>query len=176
MASHNQIWRGRVMQGQRRFIGRVVLAVLTTWALGMIVPDFNRLIKPLASFGFRANNDGLVTDVRGAFVDVAASPAFQAGLRSGDQLDLGQMRCRPLDTLICSSAMAALGGMALVSEGQQASLLLVKTPDKPPRQINLVAKRLSYNRWVLAVLVLDQLAGILLFLLPAGWSGLGQEL
>ena len=74
------------------------------------------------------------------------------------------MRCRPLNTLICSSAMAALGGMALVSEGQAASLLLVKTPNNSPRQINLVAKRLTYNRWVLAVLVLDQLAGILVVL------------
>ncbi|MGB6448106.1 MAG: hypothetical protein WBF47_23630 [Xanthobacteraceae bacterium] len=133
-----------------------------TWALGMILPDFKRLIEPLASFGFRIDNDGLVTDVR------AASPAFQAGLRSGDQLDLGQMRCRPLNTLMCSSAMAALGGMALVNEGQEASLLLVKTPNKSARQINLLAKRLTYNRWLLAVLVLDQLAGILV-VLAAGW-------
>ena len=168
MASYNQLGFGRVIQARRRLVGRVLLVALTIWALAMILPDFNRLIEPLASFGFRINNDGLVTDVQGAFSEIAASPAFQAGLRSGDQLDLGQMRCRPLNTLICSSAMAALGGMTLVSEGQAASLLLVKTPNNSPRQINLVAKRLTYNRWVLAVLVLDQLAGILV-VLAAGW-------
>jgi hypothetical protein len=162
MASHNQLGFGRVIHARRRLLGRVLLVALMTWALGMILPDFKRLIEPLASFGFRIDNDGLVTDVR------AASPAFQAGLRSGDQLDLGQMRCRPLNTLMCSSAMAALGGMALVNEGQEASLLLVKTPNKSARQINLLAKRLTYNRWMLAVLVLDQLAGILV-VLAAGW-------
>lgn len=162
MASHNQLGFGRVIHARRRLLGRVLLVALMTWALGMILPDFKRLIEPLASFGFRIDNDGLVTDVW------AASPAFQAGLRSGDQLDLGQMRCRPLNTLMCSSAMAALGGMALVNEGQEASLLLVKTPNKSARQINLLAKRLTYNRWLLAVLVLDQLAGILV-VLAAGW-------
>jgi hypothetical protein len=91
------------MQSQKRGVSRVLLVVFTIWALAMIVPDLYRLVHPLGSFGFYANNDGLVTHVKGPFQDETASPAFQAGLRAGDRLDLAQMRCIPLQTLKCAS-------------------------------------------------------------------------
>jgi len=47
-----------------------------------------RVVHPLSSFGFYANNDGLIYDVTGPFADEASSPAWQAGLREGDQIDL----------------------------------------------------------------------------------------
>ena len=78
---------------------------LTLWALAMIIPDFYRLYQPLGSFGFYANNDGIITDVQGPFHKQTDSPAFQAGLRAGDRLDLEQMRCIPISTLRCASAI-----------------------------------------------------------------------
>ena len=51
-------------------------------------PDLLRVVHPLSSFGFYANNDGLIYDVTGPFADEASSPAWQAGLREGDQIDL----------------------------------------------------------------------------------------
>jgi hypothetical protein len=156
------------VQGLGRSAGLILLVTLTLWALAMIVPDLYRLIQPLGSFGFYANNDGLVTDVRGPFPDEASSPAFQAGLRPGDRLDLAQMRCIPIDTRKCASAMAALGGMRLVGEQERAELMLAATAERPARQAEIVAKERPYDGWVVAVLVLNQLAGILV-ILAAAW-------
>ena len=156
------------MLGQGLSINRTLLVAFTLWALAMIVPDLYRLVHPLGSFGFYANNDGLITDVQGPFPNELASPAFQAGLRPGDRLDLAQMRCIPINTLICSSTMAALGGMRLVSNYQRAELALVATSERPARQVDIVAKQRPYNWWVLAVLLLDQLAAILV-ILAAAW-------
>jgi hypothetical protein len=153
--------------GRGLAIGRIVLTLFTLWALAMILPDLQRLHKPLGSFGFYANNDGLVTDVQGPFRDAAASPAFAAGLRPGDRLDLTQMRCIPIDTLQCASAMAALGGMRLVRDQERAELILAVPPDKPARQIDIVARPRPYNRWVLAVLLLDQIAAFLVIMAAA---------
>jgi hypothetical protein len=156
------------MRGYRHIAGRVLLAALTFWALAMIVPDFYRLYQPLGSFGFYANNDGVVTDVQGPFPHETDSPAFQAGLRVGDRLDLEQMRCIPLNTLRCASAMAALGGFRLVTNQRRAELVMAASPDRPARKIDIVAKQRPYNGWVLVVLLLDQLAAILV-ILAAAW-------
>lgn len=47
--------------------GRVLLALLTVYALAMIAPDFVRLARPLGSLGLATNADGLIYDVRGPF-------------------------------------------------------------------------------------------------------------
>src|SRR3974390_2565708 len=120
------------MRPYETIAGRILLAVLTLWALAMIVPDFYRLYRPLGSFGFYSNNDGLITDVQGPFLNQSDSPAFQAGLSVGDRLDLGQMRCIPVNRLICASAMAALGGMRLVTNEQHSELILAGSPRGPP--------------------------------------------
>jgi len=156
------------MQGKGRSVSRILLVAFTLWALAMIVPDFYRLVRPLGSFGFYANNDGLVTDVQGPFPDEAASPAFQAGLRTGDRLDLAQMRCIPVNTRKCASALAVLGGLRLVTNDRRAELVLAATPDRPARQMDIVAKEHPFSWWVLAVLLLDQLAAILV-ILAAAW-------
>ena len=52
----------------RHIAGRALLVALTFWALAMIIPDFYRLYQPLGSFGFYANNDGIITDVQGPFL------------------------------------------------------------------------------------------------------------
>jgi hypothetical protein len=134
----------------------------------MVVPDFYRLYQPLGSFGFYANNDGIITDVQGPFLDQTASPAFQAGLRVGDRLDLAQMRCIPVRTLRCASAMAALGGFRLVANQQRAELMMAAAPGRPAREVDIIASQRPYNGWVLAVLLLDQVAATLV-ILAAAW-------
>src|SRR4029450_10532149 len=109
------------MHSYRHIVARALLVALTFWALAMIIPDFYRLYQPLGSFGFYANNDGIITDVQGPFHKQTDSPAFQAGLRVGDRLDLEHMRCSPINTLRCASAMAALGGFRLVTNQQRAA-------------------------------------------------------
>ena len=56
--------RLRVRKG-RTLAGRIVLTVVTFWALLMVVPDFHRIIQPLASAGFAADNDGSIYNVKG---------------------------------------------------------------------------------------------------------------
>jgi hypothetical protein len=149
-------------------VGRILLAALTIWALTMVVPDFYRLYQPLGSFGFYANNDGIITDVEGPFPDQTASPAFRAGLRIGDRLDLEQMRCVPINTLRCASAMAALGGFRLVTNQQRAQLVTAAAPGRPAREVDIIADQRPYDGWVLAVLLLDQVAAMLV-ILAAAW-------
>jgi hypothetical protein len=71
----------------------------------MIVPDLWRVLQPLGSFGFYANDDGLIYNVTGPFNDQTASPAWNAGIREGDQLDLSKMRCLPYDAVTCRSIL-----------------------------------------------------------------------
>ncbi|MGA7737363.1 MAG: hypothetical protein WCB22_18250 [Pseudolabrys sp.] len=156
------------MRYYRHIAGRALLVALTLWALAMIIPDFYRVYQPLGSFGFYANNDGIVTDVQGPFLAQTDSPAFQAGLRAGDRLDLEQMRCIPILTLRCASAMAALGGFRLVTNERHAELVMAATFDRPAREVDIVAKQRPYNGWTLAVLLLDQLAAMLV-ILAAAW-------
>ncbi|MGB9268141.1 MAG: hypothetical protein WCB74_02830 [Pseudolabrys sp.] len=156
------------MRSYRHIAGRALLVALTLWALAMIIPDFYRVYQPLGSFGFYANNDGIVTDVQGPFLAQTDSPAFQAGLRAGDRLDLEQMRCIPILTLRCASAMAALGGFRLVTNERHAELVMAATFDRPAREVDIVAKQRPYNGWTLAVLLLDQLAAMLV-ILAAAW-------
>ena len=156
------------MRSHSHIAGRALLMALTLWALAMIIPDFYRLYQPLGSFGFYANNDGIITDVQGPFHKQTDSPAFQAGLRAGDRLDLEQMRCIPISTLRCASAMAALGGFRLVTNQRRAELVTAATPDRPAREVDIIAKQRPYNGWVRGVLLLDQLAAMFV-ILAAAW-------
>jgi uncharacterized membrane protein len=133
----------------------------------MIVPDLLRLVRPLGSFGLYADNDGLVTDVQGPFLETAASPAFRTGLRPGDRLDLRQMRCIPVRTPRCAGALAVLSGLRLVDTGRRAELFLAASADRPARQVELVAEQRPTTGSFLAVLALDQLAAIAVVLASA---------
>src|SRR6516162_6398381 len=90
---------------------RIVLIALLLWGLAMIVPDLFRVVHPLGSFGFYANNDGLIYDVTGPFDNEASSPAWKAGLRTGDHVDLAHVRCGLSDVTSCGRALAAIGGL-----------------------------------------------------------------
>jgi hypothetical protein len=149
--------------------GQTVLLIgLLIWALLMIVPDLARVVHPLSSFGFYADNNGVVYDVTGPFADKTASPAWRAGVRENDQLDLTRIRCFPYDKVACSSILTVVGGIQDVTPGRTITLSLAATPTKNAREITLTAEPRRPNWFVRGVLFLDQVAGILV-VLAAAW-------
>ena len=66
----------------------------------------------------------MIYDVKGPFATEEESPAWRAGLRVGDRLDLAAMRCVPVDTELCASNLALWGGVTYVMPGRKATLLL----------------------------------------------------
>jgi hypothetical protein len=147
---------------------RLLLVALTLWGLAMIVPDLLRIVQPLGSLGFYANNDGLVYDVDGPFPDEAASPGWRAGIRVGDQVDLKRMRCTPGDHARCGDALAVLGGVEYVLPDQSVTVDFAASGSGPPRQITVHAVQPNPNYITRLVLLLDQLAGIAV-VIAAAW-------
>jgi hypothetical protein len=146
----------------------IVLIVLLAWALAMIVPDVLRVVEPLGSYGFYANNDGLIYDITGPFDRNEDSPAWKAGVRDGDRLDLSRLDCLPYDETVCGNAMAVLGGQQYVLPGRAASLHLLAAGDRPAREVALVAAQRPSNPFERLVVGLDQIAGILV-VVAAAW-------
>ena len=148
--------------------GRIILVLLTLYALAMIAPDVLRVVRPLGSFGMSADGDGLVYDVQGPFATEEDSPAWRAGLRRGDRLDLAAMRCVPVDTNVCASLLSLWAGVNYVMPGREATLLIAATGERPAREVALVAAPRPSNRLLELVIVLETLAGILV-VLGAAW-------
>ena len=148
---------------------RILVIVLALWGLAMIVPDLVRVVHPLGSFGLYADNDGLIYSVSGPFEDRASSPAWQAGIRVGDRLDLERLKCRPSDISSCGPAFAVLGGMDFVMPGQEIALPLAATEQAPAREVILVATGRPANFLVRTVNLLCQIAGIAVVIAAAAW-------
>jgi hypothetical protein len=147
---------------------RILLVGLLLWGLAMIAPDLLRVAHPLGSFGFYANNDGVIYTVTGPFPDEASSPAWRAGLRVGDQLDLSRLRCSLKHLTSCGNALAALGGLEFVLPGRKLTLDVVARDGFPARHVTLVAEQRPSNFLVRGVLILDQIVGILV-VIAAAW-------
>jgi hypothetical protein len=64
----------------------------------------------LGSFGFYADNDGVIYEVIAPFDKEHQSPAWIAGIREGDKLALSKLRCFPYDPTTCGNALMVLGG------------------------------------------------------------------
>jgi hypothetical protein len=148
--------------------GRAVLVLLTVYALAMVAPDLVRVVRPLGSFGLATNGDGLIYDVQGPFESEQDSPAWRAGLRVGDRLDLRAMRCAPVDTIVCASMLSQWGGVNYVMPGRAATLFVAATGERPAREVRLTAQPRPGNRLLDLVTVLDTIAGILV-VLGAAW-------
>jgi hypothetical protein len=153
---------------------RILVVVLTTWSLGSIIPDLWRVVMPsLGAAGFAADNDGRIYDVIGPFANDSDSPAWQAGLRVGDQVDLRAMRCDPLlpDGPACSSLISVVGGMGgiqLVRPGRILTLTIRPADGSAERTVTIRAKQ-PYRSWFTRfVLLLNECAGIA-FVLAATW-------
>ena len=148
--------------------GRVALVLLTIYALAMIAPDFLRVVRPLGSFGLATNGDGLIYDVQGPFASEEDSPAWRAGLRVGDRLDLVAMRCIPVDTDLCAGTLSQFGGVNYVVPGREARLIIAATDERPTREITVVADPRPDNRLFEVIVALDTIAGVLV-VLGAAW-------
>jgi len=147
---------------------RLLLIVLTLWGLLMIVPDMLRITESLGSLGFFANNDGLVYDANGPFPEAALSPAWRAGIRVGDRIDLEKMRCRLSEIRECGSTLAVLGGVDFVLPGRAVTVALMPHEGRPARQVTLIAEQRPYNVLIKAVNMLCQIAGIAV-IVAAAW-------
>jgi len=147
---------------------RILLIVLLAWALVMIVPDVLRVVQPLGSFGFYADNDGLIYDVTGPFDAESDSPAWKAGIRDGDRLALSKLRCFPYNRTTCRNALMVLGGLQLVLPGREATFELKATGDHPGRQVTLKAAPVPANPFERFIVLIDQIAGILV-VVAAAW-------
>ena len=147
---------------------RLLLIPLLIWGLVMVAPDLLTVVKPLGSFGFYVNNDGVIYDFIGPFRDKASSPAWKAGLREGDQVDLSRLHCTLKDLGACGNAVDALGGLQFVLPGRKVTINTIATGGKPAREITLVAEQRPSNFLVRAVRILDQVAAILV-IVAAAW-------
>ena len=147
---------------------RILLIVLLAWALVMIVPDVLRVVQPLGSFGFYADNDGMIYDVTGPFDAESDSPAWKAGIRDGDKLALSKLRCFPYNRTTCRNALMVLGGVQLVLPDREATFELKATGDHPARQVTLKAAPVPANPFERFIVLIDQIAGILV-VIAAAW-------
>jgi hypothetical protein len=147
---------------------RILLIVLLAWALVMIVPDVLRVVQPLGSFGFYADNDGVIYDVTGPFDAESDSPAWKAGIRDGDELDLEQLRCFPYDPVACADALMVLGGLQRVLKGRAATFDLKAIAGHPARQVTLIAAQVPANPFERFIALIDQIAGIMV-VVAAAW-------
>ncbi|HEY1863376.1 MAG TPA: PDZ domain-containing protein [Roseiarcus sp.] len=148
--------------------GRVVLLLLTVYALAMIVPDLVRVVRPLGSFGLAVDGDGRIYDVQGPFESKDDSPAWRAGLRAGDRLDLGAMSCASVDSVGCASLLSQWGGVTYVMPGREATLVVARAAERVGREVKLTAEPRPTNRLLDVVIVLDTIAGVLV-VLGAAW-------
>jgi hypothetical protein len=151
--------------------GRIALLAVTFWALLMVVPDFHRVIQPLASTGFAADNDGAIYDVKGPFLHEEDSPAWRAGLRLGDRLDLPAMDCSISKNPRCIDLLAVVGGMGgrqLVRPGRVLRLQIIPVDGGAARIVD-VAARPTETTWLdRGVLLFDEVIATL-FILAAAW-------
>ncbi|MFO1209901.1 MAG: hypothetical protein U1E40_11875 [Amaricoccus sp.] len=140
--------------------GRLILLLLTLYAIAMIAPDFLRVVHPLASLGLTADADGRIFEVQGPFDTEAQSPAWRAGLRAGDRLDFDAMRCTTVDSELCATTLALWGGVNLFLPGRSVVLALAADGDRPARTVTLVAEPRPSNWLLRAIVLLQQAAGV----------------
>jgi hypothetical protein len=159
------------MQRGQLLAGRIALVALALFALLMIVPDFYRMVNPLASTGFAADNDGLIYDVQGPFAREEDSPAWRAGLRPGDRLDLRAMECSAPAARPCVDFLSVLGGMGgaqLVMPGRVLQLRVVPGDGSAARTVDVAAERYESSWLDRGALLANEIIGTL-FVLAAAW-------
>jgi hypothetical protein len=143
---------------------RLILLVLTVWALAMILPALYRLGAPLAAFGVTANNDGVIIDVVAPFATAEESPAARAGLVRGDRIDLNRMRCNAPRSVACASLVAVLGGLGGLQytlPGREIELAIVPKDGGPPRAARLGAALVELSWPAKIMLLADTIVGAL---------------
>ena len=148
---------------------RVALLLLTVYALAMIVPDLLRVVRPLGSFGLAMDGDGRIYDVRGPFEAEQDLPAWRAGLRAGDRLDLAAMSLRARRHHRLRKSAVAMGRRHLRHGGTRGDACLRPVARaRTVHEVKLTAEPRPMNRLLDVVVVLDTIAGVLV-VLGAAW-------
>ena len=149
--------------------GRVVLLLLTVYALAVIAPDLLRVVRPLGSFGLAVDGDGRIYDVQGPFESEDDSPAWRAGLRAGDRLDLAVHVVRPDRQRRVRQSASQWGGVTYVTaRARSDACSSPRRQNAPGREVKLTAEPRPTNRLLDLVIVLDTIAGVLV-VLGAAW-------
>ena len=157
-------------QPQHSRAARLLLIVLTLWALAMIVPGLQRVFDSLDSFGLTVDNDGVITGVLAPFASPNDSPAAAAGITPGDRVDLKSMRCIPADinTPQCASLLALLGGLGETQAAlphSQITLTLQAKSGAPPHTIILHSAPAPLTSAERLVLFADTVVGIVVIII-----------
>ena len=140
---------------------RILLIVLLAWALVMIVPDVLRVVQPLGSFGFYADNDGMIYDVIGPFdeeLPISGLECRHTRRRQARAQQASLLSLRPHH--LRQRADGAWAEHQFVLKGQQATFDLKATGDRPARQITLIAAQVPANPFERFIVLIDQIAGI----------------
>jgi hypothetical protein len=150
--------------------GKVLVAVLTLWALVVVMPDALRIVQPLGTLGFSADNDGIVYGVDDA------GPAAKAGVQPGDRLALDVMSCRHPGPACAQllSVFGGMGGLQYVRADSKITLWIRAPGASRPRQVTIASEPEQHGTsgaartlWRVA-LAADEL-GALAFILCGAW-------
>ena len=98
----------------------------------------------------------------------AESPAWRGGVRAGDQVDLGRMRCTKIRNEFCSATLALWGGVNYLLPGREVTIALRADAERPSRTVTLMAESRPTNWLLRTILLLQQAAGIAV-VLGAAW-------
>ncbi|HTI02202.1 MAG TPA: hypothetical protein VL752_14730 [Acidisoma sp.] len=145
-----------------RSASRLLAVLLTIWSLATILPDLSRIVTPLGSYGLSVDNDGTIIGVQDPFIRAAASPAGQAGLAPGMQLDLTAMRCTRPGSEGCRAILAVLGdfgGVEYTASTRPITLTLRPGDGLPARQAVLHPAPAPLPFAAKLVLLLDTVVG-----------------
>jgi hypothetical protein len=149
-------------------LARLLLILLTLWALAVIVPGLQRVIDSIGSFGLSADNDGLIADVVAPFQSPAYSPAAAAGIVPGDRLDLKAMRCIPIDTPQCASLVSVLGGLGgthFALQGRKITLAILPSSSDSPKSVVLESAPAPLSPTERVVLFADTAVGVVVIVI-----------
>ena len=149
-------------------LARLLLILLTLWALAVIVPGLQRVIDSIGSYGLSVDNDGFVTDVVSPFPSAANSPAAAAGIVPGDRIDLKAMRCIPIDAPQCASLVSVLGGLGgthFALQGRKITLAILPNSSGPPKSVDLESIPAPLNTEERVVLFADTAVGVVVIVI-----------
>ena len=135
-------WKPAMFFRHPQFFPRLLAVLLTLWSLALYTPEFYRVALPLSSLGLSVNSNGVIQDVVAPFTDAGQSPAAQAGLKPGDRIDLGRMRCTHPGSPICASLLTILsysGELEYTRANFRASFDILGQAGSPPRHVTLTA-------------------------------------
>jgi hypothetical protein len=147
---------------------RLLVIVLTLWALAMIAPGLQRVFDSLDAFGLSVDNDGIVTDIVAPFRSPSGSPAAAVGIVPGDRIALQTMRCIPPDTAQCTSLIAILGGLGglhATLPHSQINLSILPQSGGAVKIVSLHSAPAPLNSAQRLVLFADTLVGIVVILI-----------